>query len=76
MTDIKLHLNEPQDFWSNVLWTHETKMELVGLKAKVDMKHFIPIVKHGGGGVMIWSFVATTRPNPKPTAESLKNERI
>ena len=26
----KLHLNNPHDFWNNALWTHETKVVLVG----------------------------------------------
>ena len=45
---VKLHLNKPQDFWNNVLWTDETK-------------HFISIVKHGGGGLMIWAIPKYSR---------------
>jgi len=26
----KLHLNKPQDFWNNVLWTNETKVKMLG----------------------------------------------
>ena len=29
-----LHLNKPQDFWNNVLWTDETKVEISGHKAQ------------------------------------------
>ena len=25
----KLHLNKPQDFWNNVLWTDQTKVEII-----------------------------------------------
>jgi len=24
----KIHLNKPQDFWNNVLWTDETNVEM------------------------------------------------
>ena len=27
---LRKHLDDPQDFWENALWTHETKDELVG----------------------------------------------
>ena len=29
---MKVHLNKPQDLWDNVLWTDESKVEMVGLK--------------------------------------------
>ena len=30
----KLHLEKPPDFWSNVLWTDDTKMEMFGHNAE------------------------------------------
>lgn len=30
----KLHLNKPQDFWNDVLWTDETKVETFGHNAQ------------------------------------------
>lgn len=27
---MKLHLNKSEDFWNNVLWTDETKVQLFG----------------------------------------------
>ena len=30
----KLHLNKPQDFWNNVLWTDQTKVEMFGHNAQ------------------------------------------
>ena len=59
----KLHLNKPQDFWNNVLWTDQTKVETFGHNAQQHVwrkpntayqhKHLTPTVKHGGGGLMI-----------------------
>ena len=62
-------MNQPQDFWNNVLWTDETKVEMFGHNARRHLwrkpnttyqhKHLILTVKHGGGGLMIWTrFVA------------------
>ena len=31
---VKLHLNKPQDFWNNVLWTDQTKVEMFGHNAQ------------------------------------------
>ena len=66
----KLHLDKPQDFWNNALWTDETKVEISGHKAQRHIwqkpntayqhKHLIPTVKDGGGGVMIWASFAAT----------------
>ena len=30
----KLHLNKAQDFWINVLWTDQTKVEMFGPNAQ------------------------------------------
>ena len=30
LTFAKQHLDDPQDFWDNILWTDETKVELFG----------------------------------------------
>jgi len=65
---VKLHLNKPQDFWNNVLWTDQTKVEMFGHNAQQHIcgkpsrayqhKHLMPAVKHGGGGLMIWAIFA------------------
>ena len=58
----KLHLNRPQDFWNNVSWTNETKMDVSGHNAlqHVKQKKFktadrhkplIATVQHGDVGV-------------------------
>ncbi|KAK3511150.1 hypothetical protein QTP70_032158 [Hemibagrus guttatus] len=58
------HLDKEEDFWSSVLWSDETKIELFGhndvafiwRKKGEDFnpKNTIPTVKHGGGNLMFW----------------------
>ena len=80
---VKLHLNKPQDFWNNVLWTDQTKVEMFGHNAQQHVwrkpnttyqhKHLIPTVKHGGGGLMMWACSTTTRPGHLAVIESIMN---
>ncbi|KAK3521296.1 hypothetical protein QTP70_003144 [Hemibagrus guttatus] len=58
------HLDKEEDFWSSVLWTDETKIELFGHNdvafiwhkkgEAFNPKNTIPTVKHGGGNLMLW----------------------
>ncbi len=53
------------DYWNHVLWFDETKINLFGsdgvkrvwrqLGEKYKEKCVLPIIKHGGGSVMVWS---------------------
>src|SRR4029434_1714040 len=55
----KAHLNKPDSFWNKVIWTDETKIELLGHNKRryawrqkntaFQKKHLLPIVKFGGG---------------------------
>ncbi len=66
------YLDYPQDFWANILWTEETKVELFGrcvshciwrkTNTAFHKKNIIPTVKHGGGSVMVWGCFATSGP--------------
>uniref|UniRef100_A0A3P9LRV8 Uncharacterized protein n=1 Tax=Oryzias latipes TaxID=8090 RepID=A0A3P9LRV8_ORYLA len=66
----KMHVNKPQRFWENVLWTDETKLELFGkahqlyvLRLKDEAyneKNTVPTVKHGGGSVLFWGCFAAS----------------
>ena len=53
----KRHLKDSQTMRYNILWSDETKIELLVLNAK---RHSwrkpgtIPTVKHGGGSIMLW----------------------
>jgi len=66
------HLDETDDFWNNVLWTDESKVELFGRNHKRFVwrkknsadahKNLVPTVKHGGGSVMVWGCFAASGP--------------
>ena len=53
---------------NKILWSHETKIKLFGLKAKLHVRRkpgTIPEVKHGGDIIMLWgcfSAAGTGRP--------------
>ncbi len=66
------HLDDPQDFWENTLWTDETKVELFGRcvshyiwrksNTAFQKKNIIPTVKYGDGSVMVWGCFAASGP--------------
>ena len=53
----KTHLKDSQTMRNKILWSDETKIQLFGLNAKSHIwrKHgTIPMVKHGGGSIMLY----------------------
>ena len=61
---VRQHKEKENSFWTRVLWTDETKIELFGHNYQNHVwrkdseayspKNSIPTVKFGGGSVMIW----------------------
>ncbi len=72
LTFAKTYLDYPQDFWANILWTDETKVELFGrcvfcyiwhkTSTAIHKKNIIPAVRHGGGSVLICGCFAASGP--------------
>jgi hypothetical protein len=53
----KMHLKDSQTMRNKMLWSDETKIELLGLNAKCHVWRktgTIPSVKYGGGSIMMW----------------------
>ncbi|KAG2461527.1 TCB1 transposase, partial [Polypterus senegalus] len=60
----KRHLKDSQIMRNKILWSDETKIELFGVNARRHVwrkpdtanhqANTIPIVKHGGGSIMLW----------------------
>ncbi|CAJ0960666.1 unnamed protein product [Ranitomeya imitator] len=65
------HLDDPEEFWENVLWSDETKLELFGRnttcrvwrkKNELHPSNTIPTVKHGGENIMLLGCLSAKGP--------------
>lgn len=83
------HLDKEEGFWSSVLWSDETKIELFGHNdvgiiviiwhkngEAFSPKNTIPTVKHGGGNLMLWGCFLANGPGNLITVNStMKKEQ-
>ncbi len=80
------HLDDPQDFWENTLWTDETKVELFGRcvshyiwrksNTAFQKKNIMPTVKYGGGCVMVWGCFAASGPGRLAVINGTMNSAV
>ncbi|KAK3527855.1 hypothetical protein QTP86_009412 [Hemibagrus guttatus] len=80
------HLDDPQDFWENTLWTDKTKIELFGRSVShyvwsksnttFQKKNIIPTVKYGGGSVMVWGCFAASGPGRLAVINGTMNSAV
>ncbi|KAK3506448.1 hypothetical protein QTP70_000579, partial [Hemibagrus guttatus] len=80
------HLDDPQDFWGNTLWTDETKIELFGRSVShyvwrksntaFQKKKITPTVKYGGGSVMVWGCSAASGPGRLAVINGTMNSAV
>jgi len=78
-----MYLNKPQDFWNNGTMA---KVEMFGHNALQHVwwkpntasqhKHLTPIVKHGGGKLMIWAYFASTGSGQLTVIELIMNSSV
>ncbi|KAG2456550.1 TCB1 transposase, partial [Polypterus senegalus] len=83
---VKEHLDIPQWYWENVLWSDETKTELFGRNKQnftwrkkgtaYQHQNIIPTVKYGGGNIMIWASFAASGPGQLAIIEGKINSQM
>ncbi len=86
LTFAKKYLDYPQDFWTNIMWTIETKVELFGrcvsryiwrkTNTAFHKKNIIPTVEHGCGSVMVWGCFASSGPGRLAIIDGTMNSAL
>lgn len=66
----KEYVTKPVEFWENVIFTDETKINIFGsdgrtrvwrkTKTAFKLEHLCPTIKHGGGNVLIWGCMSAS----------------
>ena len=80
----KRHVGDSPNIWKKVLWSDETKIELFAHQGKRFVwgkpntshhpEHTIPIVKHGGGSIMLWGCFSTAETGKLVRIEGMMRE--
>lgn len=80
------HVDKPDGFWANILWTDETKIELYGHmrsryiwrtpKTAFQEKNLVPTVKHGGGSILLWGCFASSGTGKLFHIEGIMNSQV
>ena len=82
----KVHLDVPQRYWQNILWTDETTVELFGRNTQHYVwrkkgtahqhQNLIPTVKYGGGSIMVWGCFAASGPGQLAIIDGKMNSQV
>lgn len=82
----KTNIEKPQDFWNNVLWTDETKIELFGHmdsryvwrtpNTAYEEKNLVATVKHGGGSIFLWGCFAASGTGRLENIDGIMNSQL
>jgi hypothetical protein len=82
----KEHLDVPQSYWQNILWTDETKVVLFGRNTQQYVwrkkgtahqhQNLIPNVKYGGGSIMVWGCFAASGPGQLAIIDGKMNSQV
>ncbi|KAK3510736.1 hypothetical protein QTP70_021327 [Hemibagrus guttatus] len=70
------HLDDPQDFWENTLWTVQTHYVWRKSNPTFQKKNIIPTVKYGGGSVMVWGCFAASGPGRLAVINETMNSAV
>ena len=63
LTFAKKHLDDPQDFWRNIIFGRCAACYIWHKNnTAFDKKNIMPTVKHGGGSVTVWGCFAASGP--------------
>ena len=81
-----MHLDVPQRYWQNILWTDETTVELFGrntqhyVLGKKGTAHqhqnLIPTVKSSRGSIMVWGCFAASGPGQLAIIDGKMNSQV
>lgn len=80
----KDHIQKDPEYWSKVLWSDETKVELFGHNNEkyvwreagkaFNPRNTIPSVKHGGGSLMFWGCFSAKGPGRLVRIDGIMNK--
>ncbi|GFW85125.1 transposable element Tc1 transposase [Trichonephila clavipes] len=82
----KDHIHKPLEFWRAVILSKEGIFCIFGIKGRklvwrksctvLQKEHLVPMVKHGGGGDIVWGCMSSNGVSKLEYIESIMNAQI